>query len=65
MNISEIPKNGKTVFRVYCGTFEGKKRYKQFKTKTDANRYIRDEKIRKTLVVSSPTMFPTLKLSLG
>jgi len=47
MQVTEITKNGKTVWRVYCGTFDGKKRYKQFKTKTEATTFIRDEKIRK------------------
>ena len=47
MQLSEITKSGKIVYRVYAGIIDGKKRYRQFKTKGDANKFIRNEKIRK------------------
>ena len=47
MKITKIRKQGKDVYRVYLGTFDGKKRYKQFKKKGDADLFVRTEKIRR------------------
>ena len=47
MKITAINKSGKEVWRVYLGTFNGKKRYKQFKTKGEAELFLRNENIRR------------------
>jgi len=46
MTPSRIIKSGKVVWRVYLGTVNGKKRYKQFSTRAKADKFIREEKIR-------------------
>lgn len=47
MTPSRITKSGKVVWRVYIGQIDGKKRYKQFSTRAKAEKFIREEKIRK------------------
>jgi hypothetical protein len=36
---TEIIKRGKTVYRVFLGTINGKKKYRQFNTKVDADTF--------------------------
>ena len=47
MKVSAVQKGSKEVWRVYLGTFEGRKRYKQFKRKGDADLFVKHEGTRR------------------